>query len=81
MRPQGLEAGKAYTFKHPKVAGGGELDFTIVALDKSPRGKTLGWTVLVLAVRGENPWAHLGVTEGNSFWVDTGPLIRGARPL
>ncbi len=45
------------------------------------RGKTLGWTVLVLAVRRENPWADVDVTEGNSFYAGPGPLSNGARPL
>lgn len=79
-----LQVGVSYVFAHMKVMGAGEVDFTCVSEDKNARGTVLGWNVLILAVRGENPWKEFGIFPGATYYLarnNGGVMISRAKPL
>lgn len=77
-----IVVGKSYTFTFPGGAlGRGQVDYTVVAEETVEtvrfKKKVVGYRLLVLDVRGLNPWAEFGVTAGNTIAVPKeGAILR-----
>ena len=74
--------GKSYTFTFPGGdLGRGQVDYTVVAEETTEtvrfKEKVAGYRLLILDVRGKNPWAESGVTVGNTVTVPKeGAILR-----